>query len=413
MKYAWLFIFPFVFMPSFNMSRQTPLGLLEVGDMVMPFLLIALVVGQKSALKQEMDAVRWPALGFVAWAILGVITIPLRFSSDIGWQTLMFSLAKVFKFLEYGGAAFLIVRCLTDMQIRRRWNWSILGALWLLSAGLFDNPADVNQAQAFSNYNAVSVTISILVVYVVCTWFDNRMGQVWKKAAVVTVVTTLFALMITVSTAERHGRGGWLGLFCGVVYLFFSRSRSYKSVLMICSVAVVLVVGYFMLPSFRSLVNFTRTGEELRDENGFESKYGMIDQGGRVSTWVHEAPKLWAHPIIGTGFYYRQEAGLWDSGSHNFFIQMFLETGIVGGVLLLIITWRLWAACGKPFARLSRYATPCRAAIISACVSGMTGEYYYGGLPLLVAIAVLAPALSLPALTDRQLALALAPAESV
>lgn len=412
MKYAWLFIFPLAFMPSFNLSRQTPLGLLEVSDFVMPILLLAMLVAEKSVLRQEIEAVRWPALGFVAWALLGVFTIPLRFSSDIGWATLAFSLAKVIKLLEYGYAGFLVARCLTDMDIRRQWNWSILGAMWLLSLGLYATPEDADAIQAFSNYNAVSVTLCIMAVYVVCTWFDDRIGTGWKRAAVVTVVGSLFALMVSGSTAERHGRGGWLGLICGVIYLFFARSRSYKAVLMVCAVGLVLVVGYFTIPSFRSLVKFTQTGEELRDQNGFESKYGIIDQGARVTTWAHEGPKLMAHPIVGTGFYFREGAGLWDSGSHNFFLQMFLETGTVGGVLIVIVLARIWSVCGKPFARLSRYSIPCRAAMISACVSGMTGEYFYGGLPLLVGIAILAPALSLPALTDRQLALALSPAET-
>ena len=412
MKYAWLFIFPFAFMPSFNLSRQTPLGLLEVSDFVMPILLVAMLVAQKSAVRQEIEAVRWPALAFIAWALVGVLTIPLRFSSEIGWTTLLFSLAKIIKFLEYGYAGFLVVRCLTNLDVRRRWNWSILAALWLLSLGLYSTPKDSDVVQAFSNYNAVSVTMGILVVYVVSTWFDDRVGSGWKRAAAVTVVASLFALMVSGSTAERHGRGGWLGIIGGVLYLFFSRSRSYKAALMLCSVGLVLVVGYFTVPSFRSLVNFTDTGVELRDQNGFESQYGMIDQGARVTTWVHEGPKLIAHPIIGTGFYFRAGAGLWDSGSHNFFLQMFLETGTVGGILLLIVVWRFWSICGKPFARLARYSTPCRAALISACLSGMTGEYFYGGIPLLAAIAILAPALSLPALTDRQLALALTPQET-
>jgi O-antigen ligase len=252
------------------------------------------------------------------------------------------------------------------------------------------------------------VTISIFVVYLVCIWFDKVMGSIWRKAATVTMAAALIALMMT-GSAERHGRGGWLGLMGGVAYLFIVRSRSYKSILMVTAVVAVMVAGYFTLPSFQSLVDFTRTGEELRDENGFQSKYGMIDQGARVTEWTHEAPKIVAHPFLGTGFFHREGTGLWSSGSHNFFIQMFLETGAVGGVLLIMFVIRLWTVCGKPLVRLTRYSTPCRVALLSACISGMTGEYFYGGLPLLVVVAIVAPVLSLPAVTDDQLALAIAP----
>ncbi len=47
---------------------------------------------------------------------------------------------------------------------------------------------------------------------------------------------------------------------------------------------------------------------------------------------LHESAKFPKSPIFGTGFYHRGEkSGLWLTGSHNFWIQMFLETGLVGG----------------------------------------------------------------------------------
>jgi hypothetical protein len=408
MKRAWLYIFPLVFLPTFSLAWQTPLGLLEITDFVMPVFFVALLFAQKSNFKQEIDGVRWPAVVFFAWAALGAMTIPLRFSGQSDWFLVAFCLAKLAKFLEYGWTGLLISRSLVDPETRRKWHWSVLAALGVMAIGLVETPATTAETQAYSNFNGVSVTICIVMAYIICTWFDGILSFTWQVTATVIGVGTLVALMMSGST-ERHGRGGWSGLFAGVVYLFIVRSRSYKSVVMVVSVVTIIVVGYFALPSFHSLVDMTLSGEELHQERTFETQYGAIDQGARVTEWTHEAPKIVAHPVLGTGFFNREKAGLWSNGSHNFYIQMFLETGVGGGLLVAMIIVRLWSACGRPLVRLCRYSTPSRASIVCACVCGMSGEYFYGGLPLFALLAITAAALSVPALTDQELALALSP----
>jgi hypothetical protein len=113
---------------------------------------------------------------------------------------------------------------------------------------------------------------------------------------------------------------------------------------------------------------------------------------------VHEAPKLTNAPLLGTGFYHRGGVStLWRSGSHNFFIQMFLETGVVGGGLVLLILALTWQQAGLAGARRDKISVATRAALITAVVGGMSGEYYYGGIGLLVLYAVSALTGSLPA----------------
>jgi hypothetical protein len=85
---------------------------------------------------------------------------------------------------------------------------------------------------------------------------------------------------------------------------------------------------------------------------------------------------------------------------------MFLETGIVGGLLLLAIFALTWRQAKLTAISQNKISVATRAALITAIVGGMSGEYYYGGVSVLVLFAIYAIAGSLPAaevvfLTDK------------
>jgi O-antigen ligase len=102
-------------------------------------------------------------------------------------------------------------------------------------------------------------------------------------------------------------------------------------------------------------------------------------------------------PLFGSGFFHRGgESGLWSSGSHNFFLQMFLETGLVGGGILIAIVICAWRQACQPFAARNRVGLSTRAALITAIAGGMSGEYFYGGAGILILFAVFAIVGSLP-----------------
>jgi O-antigen ligase len=102
-------------------------------------------------------------------------------------------------------------------------------------------------------------------------------------------------------------------------------------------------------------------------------------------------------PLLGTGFFHRGgESGIYATGSHNFFLQMFLETGLPGGILMLLIFLRMWKVSGSEIARDSGFTVPVRSALTAAIIGGMSGEYYYGGAGLVVLFLVYAACGSLP-----------------
>ena len=78
------------------------------------------------------------------------------------------------------------------------------------------------------------------------------------------------------------------------------------------------------------------------------------------------------------------------SVSHNFFLQMFLETGVPGGLLVLAIFYGLWRQAGCPAARRRGLDVPAKAALLAAVAGGLGGEYFYGGIGLFTLLAVYA-----------------------
>ena len=164
-----------------------------------------------------------------------------------------------------------------------------------------------------------------------------------------------------------------------------------KTLAIIFIVCLVSVTAYETLPNFRFVVDLTLSPAD-------DAPLQSVDDGARVSTWTHEAPNLINAPVLGTGFYHRGGAsGLWDSGSHNFFLQMFLETGVVGGILVISVFVLIWRQAGLTAVSRNKISVPTRAALITAIMGGMSGEYYYGGVSVLVVFAAFAMAGALPA----------------
>ena len=209
------------------------------------------------------------------------------------------------------------------------------------------------------------------------------------------IAAALCSIVISASLSH-HGRGGWLALVIGYLYFLGRRTARVKAVSVALLVVLTAVIGYSTLPDFRSLVDSTFS------PNFPEYSVSGIDDGARTFTWIHEASKLVNAPLLGTGFYHRGGAsGLWDTGAHNFLIQMFLETGIIGGIFVVMIFVRMWYQAGSYVAIQQRAGIPTRAALIVAIIAGMSGEYFYGSASILVLFSIFGFVGALPAARPR------------
>lgn len=393
LKYLWLWFFPLLFLPNLGQSIQTTNGTIELSDFLIFPYVVLLVFALPSGKKLNIGRIT-PILGlFVLWASISTITMPARYHYYIGDGPLTFSLLKIAKLCVYGMAGILTARALADEHSRRSFDWSLLAAgvvtgisLFTLGAG-HGVKASTYTGQTYSETNGISVMVAILVCYLAARYLTKAGTSRWRQ------IMPIGFVIIAAGFFLSDGRGGWIAALAGFFYLFIR--LGFRRQVITFAIGAAIVVGFFYStqPDFQRQVDMTIFPQRFPNTTGI----GGVDNGARFATWAEEAPKLLDDPILGRGFYHRGgNSGLWTTGSHNFFIQMFLETGLVGGLLVIAALVAIWrqATAMAVSARLADL--PYKAALVAAIAGGMSGEYYYGGIILLTLFAVYAPLGGLP-----------------
>jgi O-antigen ligase len=391
MTKLWLLCFPLLFLPNLGFSHETAYGVLEMSDWVIgPFVLL-LVIAPSVDHRQKITQVNLLLVGFLVWASLSTLSIHARYDYLDAVPVLIGCFVKLAKLALYVTAGILISTKLVSSRVRAQWLWSLLAAMVMLSVGVLmsingQSTQLMDSVAGYKSYNSVIVSVAILGAYVSGLWIDNATSRRWRSAATLVVGFAICAVLLSASLTA-HGRGGWLALIVGCGYIFWKKTRKTKAFAIVLLLSLAGTAAYKTLPNFKSLVDNTLSSSD--DTETY--RVSGVDEGARVTTWIHEAPKLINAPLLGTGFYHRGgPSGLWDTGSHNFFIQMFLETGVVGGVLVIMVFVLMWRQAGSAVSRQARISVATRAALITAVVGGMSGEYYYGNVSVLVLFAVFA-----------------------
>jgi O-antigen ligase/polysaccharide polymerase Wzy-like membrane protein len=395
MTRLWLFCFPLLFLPNVGLSIPTHFGVLEVSDwLIVPFLIL-LMIAPSAEYSQNIGKLNPFLWLFLGWALISTLSIHFRYDYIDDVAIVIGSSLKLARFVLYGVASISIARKLSSATVRNAWLWSLIAALLCVSIGLLASRGDAgaqpgDAIEGYKSYNTIIVVVAILCSYIAGLWIDNVGSRRWSQCSGLTVLIAVFAVLLSTSLTT-HGRGGWVGFAVGFGYIFWKRAQAVKTIAIVAICCCACLGAYAALPTFKSVVDLTFSPPAV-------SAPQAVDDGARIATWVHEAPKLTNAPLLGTGFYHRGGVStLWRSGSHNFFIQMFLETGVVGGGLVLLILALTWQQAGLAGARRDKISVATRAALITAVVGGMSGEYYYGGIGLLVLYAVSALTGSLPA----------------
>ena len=389
MTRLWLLCFPLLFLPNLGFAHETTYGVLEMSDLVIGLFVLLLIIAPSVDHRQKISQVNLLLVAFLVWASLSTLSIHARYDYLDVAPVLVGCFVKLAKLALYSTAGILISTKLINARVRAQWLWSLLAAVIMISVGLLmslngERAQLMDNVAGYKSYNSIIVAIVILLSYIAGLWIDNAAGRSWRSAAVPVAGFAICSVLLSASL-DAHGRGGWLALIAGCGYIFWKKTRKTKAFAIVLLLGLMGFAAYKTLPDFRSLVDTTISSPD----NEETYRVSGVDEGARVTTWMHEAPKFLNSPLLGTGFYHRGgTAGLWDTGSHNFFLQMFLETGVVGGVLVIMAFCLMWRQAGSLVSRRARISVATRAALITAVVGGMSGEYFYGNVTVLVLFAV-------------------------
>lgn len=402
MRKLWLFWLPLLFLPNLGYEQTTPFGTLTLADFLIgPYLILVYFDSRHHNLpcKRRVNALLPLLLVFLWWASISTLLLPLRYDYPTH-HPLWFGLLKLGKLSLYGVAGTLTIKALAHDENRGGIYWSLLmagvvvGATLLLTQNTYNELRLLEPSKSSQVYseNSTSAMMSILICFVAGSLLAGNGTPRWRSYALIGLV------IMSLGFIMAEGRGGWVAAIVGVTYLF-SRIHLRRTVLASVFGIAIVIFAYEQYPSFKEQVNRTLRPDETYRTHLERYQAGVlgVDDGARLITLKNEAPKLIDSPLLGRGFFHRGGlSGLFSTGSHNFFLQMFLETGIPGGLLILAVFWRMWRQAGWPVFDSEILKLPVRAAIIAAFVVGLSGEYFYGGMTLFTLLLVYAPVGSAP-----------------
>jgi O-antigen ligase len=166
-----------------------------------------------------------------------------------------------------------------------------------------------------------NLTAAYLVQFTMFTWgvLQFVKGKLYKIIGLGAIAASLFALLYTFS------RGGYLSALVGILILGILKDRK-----------LLIVLGVFLL-TWQTVVP---TAVHQRIEMT-QNATGELDTSAqtRVELWKESWQSIKESPVLGKGyatFRYGQHAGnLADT--HNLFVKVWVETGIVGLAMVLVL----------------------------------------------------------------------------
>jgi len=154
--------------------------------------------------------------------------------------------------------------------------------------------------------------------------------KTWLKAAILAVVATCgYSLLFS------YSRGGYVAFLAGIVAIGLVRSR------WLLIAAAVLIVGWqALLPAAvqeRIVMTRTDTDEGAQLDSSSEE---------RIELWRDAMDLFSANPILGAGFdtySYLGRVGPYQD-THNYYVKVLAETGLIGFALYLFLLRKLFNA---------------------------------------------------------------------
>lgn len=315
-----------------------------LGGSVIGIVMLSVIVGL--AVRGKLRA---PGTGLtVVLAIYSVYTlISLFWGSLYLGAPLPISLSdhRLGEWMDYMWMPWLLVLCMSAFRTRFEF-WLALGLMAFAAFGMNFNLRDTLSHRDMSTYSeglaeagamgmagtnglaAFEAQFGVLLLV-----FFGRVRSLSLKLVLGGLAgLTVYCLLFSFS------RGGYAAFIAGCAFLGLVRYRAW--------LAVALVAGMF----WASIVP-TAVRERIEMTTG--SSTGGFDDSSetRLSLWSDALAMAAQNPIIGTGYYTyaymnRMKAGAGHTyqDTHNYFVKVILEMGIIGLGIFLVLFWRIHAA---------------------------------------------------------------------
>lgn len=236
---------------------------------------------------------------------------------------------------------FLLVSQVNSLQRLKSLVWvvCISTLMYSLFGGLLQGGGGDGRFQAFGNaFDANDTAYVLLSLFPLSLYFVRFDEGFWKKIVAAAAVFSATAIIL-----QTGSRGGILGFGTVVLILLMTKAggirKSHKLLF------VIMLVSTFMLMRDRIDVERYLTLSDV------SSDYNMSSDGGRIELWQSAIDLSLANPLTGVGvecypfahLRSRQLAGesflRWQY-THNSFLQVAAEVGLIGFVVFVLINLR-------------------------------------------------------------------------
>lgn len=170
-------------------------------------------------------------------------------------------------------------------------------------------------------------------------------GKGWKRRLGFAV-----AMLLVAAIVKTGSRGGVIGLIAVSLVLIFQAApkRRWSYVLGVAACAAVFTLA----------ANETMTGR-LRTVFAPQSDYNVTEREGRLQIWRRGMKYMLTHPILGVGLGSFETAegvlsgkrnegfGIRYTASHNAYVQVGAELGMIGLAAFLAALWSAARGCGR------------------------------------------------------------------
>jgi hypothetical protein len=314
-----------------------------LGSNMLTILLIAVIVGAlihgKHLPKSKLYSI-WLVFGIYLYlsmwigTVLGNAPAPLWLSDDnfVAWKDymvipLVFVAAGLVIEDRKAVRTVILISGITVVFIDRSFILENMTRSW----GSFDESKRDGGPLGFGSNQTAAFFAQFAVFFWGFAQFLKRFKL--KLAAYGLVTATIFAAMYTFS------RGGYLAILAGVLVLGLLKDRK-----------MLLVLGAFLL-TWQTIVP-TAVRERV---NMTENTDGQLEASAqeRVDLWTNAERSIEHNPILGTGFatfmYGEHVASLKDT--HNWYIKVMVETGIIGLIIAVLMLQQMLATAYRLFRR--------------------------------------------------------------
>ena len=202
------------------------------------------------------------------------------------------------------------------------------------------------------------------------------------RASGLTRIIGIVAVPVSLATiAATASRGGVVAVAIAcIVYTFGLRGRK-RAVFVAALVVAAAGVWFSAPPLFR---------ERMLTLGSLEEDYNMSETSGRMAIWSRGLRQVWADPVMGVGFdnfpfadgrllAETGQTGKW-SAAHNAYVQVFVDLGIVGGTIYMMMLVGALRRAARQWTRRAvgaAYRPELLAAMTAFCASALLLSHAY------------------------------------